>query len=225
MIQTIHNEKLLHAIDFGILYKKRALKYEKTCIATCKSYGYNKFNMIKCAGCQNSYHYKCLEKETGITLDHLKRNDMKLMCNIEQPCLYPRNQQFIKTWLKKFGTKKINVTWIKSDFSYKILENTNKKPTQPPKETLYFCNFWEKNSCRKKQKKQRLQNYKNFLTVRNNEKKLYTSFCTDKLSTFFVFYTWKKKYTMQKMQQKIIHLKQKKYTTETHKIYNQNKQN
>ena len=56
-------------------------------------------------GCQNSYHNKCLEKETGITVEHVKRNNMKLMCNIGQPLFYLRNQHFIKTWLKKFGTK------------------------------------------------------------------------------------------------------------------------
>ena len=45
---AIHNERLLHSIDYGISYKKWVLKYENSCFATCNSYGYNKLNMIKC---------------------------------------------------------------------------------------------------------------------------------------------------------------------------------
>ena len=103
--ESHHNEKLLHSIDLGYIYKKWALKNEKTCIPTCHSYGYNSKTMIKCSGCHNAYHYDCLEQETGITLEHLKKHDNKLMCNIGQPCLYLRNQKFIKKWLKKYGTK------------------------------------------------------------------------------------------------------------------------
>ena len=105
IVETKHNEKLLHAIDFGVVYKKWALKNEKTCIPTCKTYGYHKNTMIKCSGCQNAYHYKCLEKETGITSEDLKRQNNTLMCNIGQPCLYLRNQKFITQWLQKYGQK------------------------------------------------------------------------------------------------------------------------
>ena len=103
--ESVHNEKLLRAIDLGYIYKKWALQNEKSCIATCDSYGYNKDTMIKCSGCQHAYHYDCLEKETGITKQDLEKQDNKLICNIGQPCLYLRNQLFIKTWLKKYGNK------------------------------------------------------------------------------------------------------------------------
>ena len=110
IVESNHNEKLLHSIDFGVVYKKWALKNEKTCIPTCKTYGYNKRTMIKCSGCQNSYHYKCLEKETGITKEDLKKQNNKLICNIGQPCLYLRNQNFIKDWLKKYAKKDVQKT-------------------------------------------------------------------------------------------------------------------
>ena len=104
--ESKHNEKLLHSIDLGYIYKKWALKNEKSCIASCESYGYYKDTMIKCRGCHNSYHYKCLEKETGITKKDLEKQDNKLMCNIGQPCMYLRNQKFITSWLSKYGNKK-----------------------------------------------------------------------------------------------------------------------
>ena len=97
------NDRLLSAIDFGIIYKKWALKNEKMCIPTCKTYGYNSKTMIKCSGCQNAYHYDCLELETGITKQDIHKQNGKLICNIGQPCLYLRNQKFIETWLKKYS--------------------------------------------------------------------------------------------------------------------------
>ena len=60
--------------------------------------------MIKCSGCQNSYHSKCLQKETGITKEDLARQNI-FICNIGQPCLHLRNQKFIAQWLKKHEKK------------------------------------------------------------------------------------------------------------------------
>ena len=78
---------------------------EKTCIATCQSYGYDKETMIKCSGCQNSYHWKWLQKETWITKEQIQSQNNKRKCNIGQPCLYLRNENFIKNWLKKYQKK------------------------------------------------------------------------------------------------------------------------
>lgn len=97
-----HYERILQSVDLGIVYKKWAMKHEKTCIPTCKTFGYDKVNMIKCSGCQTSYHYKCLFEETGITKEMIKAQNNKLLCNIGQPCLYLRNQQFVKNWLKNY---------------------------------------------------------------------------------------------------------------------------
>ncbi len=67
-----HNARLLQSVDFGMTYKKLALKHEETCIPTCQSHAYNKFTMNKYSECQNAYHHECLKKETSITLEHLK---------------------------------------------------------------------------------------------------------------------------------------------------------
>ena len=107
MRESLQNEKLLHAIDFVIIYKKWALQHEKTCIATCDSYGFNKVTMIKCVGCQNSYHYTCLHKLTGITMEYLKKHDMQLMCNIGQPCLYLNKSTIYKNMVKKTWKKNL----------------------------------------------------------------------------------------------------------------------
>ena len=63
---------------------------QKFVFQTCLSYEYNEHAMIKCNGCHNACHYESLKKQ-----------DDELICNIWQLCLYPRNQQFIKTRLKK----------------------------------------------------------------------------------------------------------------------------
>merc|ERR1711991_375424 len=96
IIETEQRERMLHAIDFGMVYKQWALQHEKTCVPTCQTYGHDKKTMIKCSGCQNSYHWKCLQKETRITKEQIEKQNNKLICNIGQPCLYLRNQQFIK---------------------------------------------------------------------------------------------------------------------------------
>ena len=55
--------------------------------------------------CYNTFskYIECLEKEIGITKQDLEKQDNKLICNIEQPCLYLRKQQFRDTWFKKYG--------------------------------------------------------------------------------------------------------------------------
>ena len=48
--------------------------------------------------------FRCMfTLETGITKQDLEKQDNKLICNIGQPCLYLRNQQFRDTWFKKYG--------------------------------------------------------------------------------------------------------------------------
>ena len=61
------------------------------------------FGLLSSVFCQNAHHYDCLEKETGITKQDLEKQENKLICNIGQPCLYLRNQQFRDTWFKKYG--------------------------------------------------------------------------------------------------------------------------
>ena len=103
MKESNQNEKPLRSINLDYVYKKWALKNKKTCIPTCQSHGYNKETMIKCKGCHNACHYKCLEKETRITKQYLKSNNNELMCNVGQSCLHLRNQTFIKKRLQKKG--------------------------------------------------------------------------------------------------------------------------
>ena len=50
-----------------------------------------------------AYHYECLKKETEIEKKCLKEHDGILMCNLGQPCLWLKNQQFIDDWFKKYA--------------------------------------------------------------------------------------------------------------------------
>ena len=99
---STHCENILYSVDLGLVYKKWALANEKTCIPSCKGYGFDKRTMIQCSGCKTSYHYDCLYKETGITRKQIEQQNNKLICNIGQPCLYLRNQHFIKKWFKQY---------------------------------------------------------------------------------------------------------------------------
>ena len=58
--------------------------------------GFNKVILIECIGCQNAYHFKCLQKKKGITMDYLEKHEIKWMCNIKQQCSYLKNPHFIK---------------------------------------------------------------------------------------------------------------------------------